>query len=65
MHNKICYFRLLLILVVVVEFWALVCVLCFDDRVSVIQLLGDSEIDDVDVVDGCIAVVIDFVLQCY
>ena len=24
-------------LVVVAEFWALVCVLCFDDKVSVIQ----------------------------
>ena len=28
-----------------------------------IQLLGDSEIDDADIVDGCIAVVIDFVLM--
>jgi len=46
---------------VVAEFWVLLCVLVtvVDDRVSVIQLLGDSEIDDVDVVDGCIVVVID------
>jgi len=28
------------------------------DRVSVIQLLGDSEIVDAGVVDGCIAIVI-------
>ena len=43
MHFEIWCFRLLLILVVVAEFWALVCVLCFDDRVSV---LGDLEIYD-------------------
>jgi len=52
-----------MVLMVVAEFWVLLYVLVtvFDDRVSVIQLLGDSKIDDVDVVDGCISVVIDFV----
>jgi len=33
----------------------------FDDRVLVIHLFRDSEIDDADVVDGCIAMLIDFV----
>ena len=52
---------------VVAEFWVFLYALVtvFDDKVSMIHLLGDLEIDDVDVVDGCIAVVIDFVPWCY
>ena len=46
MHYEIWCFRLLLILVVVAEFWALVCVLCFDDRVFSDSVLGDLEIYD-------------------
>lgn len=46
MHYEIWCFRLLLILVVVVELWALVCVLYFDDKGFSDSVMGDLEIYD-------------------
>jgi len=53
-------------MVVVAKFYGLlyVMVTVFCWQGFSVLVLGDSEIDDVGVVDGCIAVVINFVLQC-
>ena len=41
----------------------LLSVLCSTDCVSVFQVLGDLEIDDANIVDGCISMMVNFVLQ--